>query len=185
MEILIPGLGEDKDGRGGVGVNPDEVRCMSAAKAATMDHQIPESPSRPRKDQSMNDKVVAAIRRIAAELGTTTLSHGAYMKHLQQGEPSGITAIRRFGTWKKAVLAAGLEPHPYSRGGEVRVTDSEALSLIRHAAADYSTTTGNEGSRMTQAYYRQWRQKNGGLGLENLVKRYGLWVDVKRHAGLL
>lgn len=135
-------------------------------------------------EHEMEQAIIAAITRIAGKLGNDVLSTNQYVRHVEEGEPAVITVIRRFGGWKNACEAAGLAANPYSKAGEVRVSDDTALDGVRRAGRAYQNLTGREATRMTQAFYTEWRKANGGLGVPGLTKRFGQWAAVKAEAGL-
>lgn len=51
-------------------------------------------------------ELLADIRRVAAETGTTTVSHTVYSKH---GQYNARTISRRFGTWNNGLKIAGVQ----------------------------------------------------------------------------
>ena len=74
-------------------------------------------------------RVVAEIQRVAAMLGVDRLSQRDFDKYHQLAGLS--TAGYQFGSWNRAVLAAGLEP--YESGGSnqgPRLADDELLQEI-------------------------------------------------------
>ncbi|WP_336794351.1 homing endonuclease associated repeat-containing protein [Gordonia malaquae] len=162
----------------GLVVDDAEVRTRSQVKRAPAGRRAAD-------DDEAKARVIAAIQRIAAELGgVTTLSTNQYVRYVEDDEPAVITAIRRFKGWKNACAAAGLDPNPYSKAGEVHISDEEALGGVQKAGAAYAEETGKAPRRMTQDFYTSWREANDGLGLPNLAKRFGGWAQVKAKAGL-
>jgi len=134
----------------------------------------------------MDERVLAAIRRIAEVIQSDQVSVNDYVRHRDyDSEPSQITAIRRFGTWSKAVQAAGLSPNPGQNNK--KVPDKDALNAVRRAAREFSRETGKLQSEMTQHWYNQWRMRQIGddfLGLAVLSKRWGGWAQVKDAANV-
>lgn len=61
-------------------------------------------------------ELIADLKRVARELGKKTLSTTEYRQH---GKYSPTTVWNRFGTWNKAVRAAGLKP-VVTRGASVQ-----------------------------------------------------------------
>jgi len=79
--------------------------------------------------------VVGEIRRIAEELGKSTLSQREFDEHHQL---SGVsTAGYQFGSWNDAVAAAGLEPVPPGGAGRgPKISDEELLEELLRLRAE-------------------------------------------------
>lgn len=74
-------------------------------------------------------RVIAEIQRVAAMLGVERLSKRDFDKH---HELAGLsTAGYQFGSWNRAVRAAGLEPYESGRSNQgPRIADEELLREI-------------------------------------------------------
>ncbi len=73
-------------------------------------------------------RVIAEIQRVARLLNISRLSKREFDKHHELGGLS--TAGYQFGSWNRAVRAAGLEPNPQGMGSEPVITDIELLEEI-------------------------------------------------------
>ena len=69
-----------------------------------------------------NEEILSDIRRAAELAGTTVVSQRLYSEY---GQYDPTTASRRFGTWNKAVIAAGLEI-----ANEINITDERLFENI-------------------------------------------------------
>lgn len=64
-----------------------------------------------------NDDLLQALRHVAARLGSTVLSSEQYKAAARANGLPTLEAVRvRFGTWRDAIVAAGLQS-PYKKGG--------------------------------------------------------------------
>jgi hypothetical protein len=74
-------------------------------------------------------RVIAEIQRVAQMLGVERLSQREFDKHHQLAGLS--TAGYQFGSWNRAVRAAGLEPYPAGASNTApKLTDEELLAEI-------------------------------------------------------
>jgi 5-methylcytosine-specific restriction endonuclease McrA len=69
-----------------------------------------------------NDEILTDMRRVATLAGTTVISQRLYSEF---GKFDPTTASRRFGTWNKAVLAAGLEV-----ANEINISDDRLFQNL-------------------------------------------------------
>jgi len=69
-----------------------------------------------------NEEILSDIRRAAESAGMTVISQRLYAEY---GQYDPTTASRRFGTWNKAVVAAGLEI-----ANEINITDERLFENI-------------------------------------------------------
>ncbi len=77
------------------------------------------------------NEIIAEIQRIAKMLGVDRLSQREFDKHHQV---SALTTVgNTFGSWNRAVVAAGLDPYPPD-GSErgPKISDEELLEEIVH-----------------------------------------------------
>lgn len=132
-----------------------------------------------------DESILRVIRRIAAAAGQQSLSVTTYSTHVSASEPSAITVIRRFGTWKNACEAAGLTPNPNSKEHESRVDDDAVFAAVRRASEQFAVVTGRAPKRLTQEFYLQWRDDQDDdtiLAISSLTNRYGPWSSIKARA---
>jgi AraC-like DNA-binding protein len=94
--------------------------------------------------------------------------------------PTKETHIRRFGTWRKAVLAAGLDANgPLKIAKERAFTASDCLKAIRVVHSDL-------GRVPTRTEYASRVQRSNGTlpGLAIIARRCGNWTQTLHMAGL-
>lgn len=105
-------------------------------------------------------RIVDEIQRVARELDTMRLSQRQFDRHHQIGGVS--TAGYQFGSWNRAVRAAGLEPMP---SGQSRVkpqlTDDELLIDILRVQRDLARSPSERemaaaGRYSLKPYKRRW-----------------------------
>ncbi len=73
-------------------------------------------------------RIIQEIQRIAAKLGTKSLSQSQFDEHHELG---GVTtAGNQFGSWNEAIVAAGLEPQASGGSGAIQITNDELLEEI-------------------------------------------------------
>lgn len=80
----------------------------------------------PRESADKQARLVVEIRRISHLLGVNRLSQREFEQHRLLGSPS--TVGYQFGSWNRAVVAAGLLPNP--PGGAGRASELEASTLL-------------------------------------------------------
>ena len=69
------------------------------------------------------DELLADLKRVSMQVGSTVLSARSYAEH---GIYDARTISRRFGSWNKAMTAAGL-----TGGNEVNYSDAILLKLLK------------------------------------------------------
>ncbi len=84
--------------------------------------------------------------------------------------PSAWTAKDRFGSWNKAVEAAGFEPDP--RGSGKRYSDEEILDHIRRLSE------GNQPPAV-----EEFRSNAEAPNPETVIRRFGSWSEAVQTAG--
>src|ERR1043166_531625 len=111
------------------------------------------------KEESSKEKILAAIRRAAVELGRAP-------SRWELRRITGVSHYRvlaEFPTLREAVRAAGLEPNP--KGGKIRTED---------LLADWKRVAEKLGRRPSRAeYVREGRYSAGAF-----VGRFGSWAGV-------
>lgn len=94
--------------------------------------------------------------------------------------PTKETHIHRFGSWRKALFAAGLDAHdPLKIAKERPFTAEDCLGAIRRAHRDL----GRIPTRREYAAYAQ-ASKRTRPGLAVISRRCGTWTETLRKAGL-
>nr|WP_296774783.1 hypothetical protein [Rhodococcus sp. (in: high G+C Gram-positive bacteria)] len=135
-----------------------------------------------------DEAILDAIRRVAKHVNSDRISVAMYNRYCEDGDPSPITAIRRFETWGNACSAAGLVANPFNKEGGRRVSDEDAFTALRRAGNDFALKTGLAPYSMTLEFYNDWRLRqvvvDDILGMAVLHKRYGKWKDLKTRVGL-
>lgn len=94
--------------------------------------------------------------------------------------PTGQTPMKRFGSWNKALEAAGLRANPSSPiAGQILFDEAQCIDALRHVAREL-------GESPTAAAYDEYAKKtNGALPSQATVRnRCGRWYDALAKAGL-
>lgn len=108
--------------------------------------------------------ILAALRQAAAEGQELTI-----LAWQTSGRHPGLECIlRRFGGWKNALDAAGLE-HPW----DCPLGDAEIVAALRQAAA--------QGQAMTEP---AWRQRGCIPYIGDIKRRFGSWAKALETAGI-
>ena len=112
------------------------------------------------------DEVRDDIRRVAAELGKSTLSIAEYRV---RGRFSPATARRRFGSWFDALAHAGLE-----RTHNIAVSAEECIADLKRVAA----ARGEAGIKMRDY------EANGRYSVRPFLRHFGSWSGALAAANL-
>ncbi len=121
--------------------------------------------------------MIGALRAAAEEVAgagkplTKTAYDGYQRAH---GGPSGIWLIRHFGTWRAAVLSAGL-PANARMGRRAQYSDGD----LADAVASYLASPGASGS---YAGYEAWAAGCGAPSGPTLRARFGTWNAARERA---
>jgi hypothetical protein len=115
-------------------------------------------------------RVIAEIQRVARMLNVTRLSSADFDKHHERGCLS--TAGYQFGSWDRAVRAAGLEPpEPGGSNRGPKITTEELLAeIIRVHRQLRKTPTECEMARF------------GQYGPKPYMERWGSWTAAREAA---
>ena len=126
-------------------------------------------------------EMLDALRAAAAEVAggpdgkpLTKTAYDAYQR--DHGGPSGIWLIRHFGTWRAAVLAAGL-PANARMGRRAQYSDGDLAASV----ASYLATPGATGS---YAGYEEWAAGCGAPSGPTLRARFGTWNAARERAAV-
>lgn len=122
-------------------------------------------------------RVVAEILRVAALIGVDRLSQREFDKHHQLAGLS--TAGYQFGSWNRAVQAAGLEPYESGRRNNQapKLSDEELLlDVIRVHGELGKPPSERELSRFGQFSMKPYKARWGSLAAarETAYARYGV-----------
>lgn len=79
-----------------------------------------------------DEEIFASLRRVAKILGRRPLQR-EYEKYRYDSEPIANTIARRFGNWKEALIAAGIDPKDPGQNPNF-LTDGEILEHLREIA---------------------------------------------------
>jgi hypothetical protein len=108
--------------------------------------------------------VIREIRRVAALVGTSSLSRGTFKQH---SHLSVSTIKNRFGSWNSAINAAGLTPSPNSGHGPTYTDEELLLEIIRltHELGKRPALTEMNaiGRFSVQPYRSRWRTWSDAL----------------------
>jgi hypothetical protein len=115
-------------------------------------------------------RVIEEIRRVAKELGVDRLSQREFDKHHKLAGCS--TAGYQFGSWNRAVRAAGLEPYEAGKNDQgPKLSDDE---LLREVIRVHSQL-GKHPSEREMARFGQFSPKP-------YKDRWGSWVKARQAA---
>lgn len=152
-----------------LGVTPDRLRELLGPRESL-------HPSRPPKARRYTDE---AILQRLREWGTVHgLNGSAYRLAAQAtpGWPSHAVVVDRFGTWRRALVAAGFSPPPPHRGGQPqRWTDEELAALVTRYFAEEDQWSGRGLAR--------WLATDPDRPCAGVItQRLGLWPALARLA---
>jgi hypothetical protein len=120
-----------------------------------------------------DEELIADLRHVAEFLKTEHIPRNQYIKH---GNYSNATQTRRFGSWNKALLRAGLNAiqkgFPLTIG--TRVSDEELIADLRRVAEFLAT------ENVTLNQYI----KHGKFSPKPQISRFGTWNKALLRAGL-
>lgn len=122
------------------------------------------------KVQLTDEEILTDIWETAKALGKDYISISTYKLH---GKYSQTAIQAHFGTWKNALLLAGLRNERTSSELKL-ITDEEYYSDLRRVAAILNSKT---------VPYDEYR-KYGKYSAEYIFKRFGKWSTVLKNAGL-
>ena len=128
-----------------------------------------------RTPEFSTDQLLGALRAAAAELGEP-LTSGAYDTWQRSRPEAGSPAllVRRFGSWRSACVAAGLEANT-TRSTTRRWDEEEMVGIV----ARYLASPGATGSF---ADYSAWAREDSDAPSGATLRQRGSWSDLKRRA---
>lgn len=123
-------------------------------------------------------QLLAALREAADELGQP-LTNGAYDAWQRQRDAAASPAllIRRFGSWRSACAAAGLEANT-TRSTSRRWSDDDLARIV----ASYLRSPGASGSF---AGYSEWAREQEDAPSGATLRQRGSWAEIKARAEAL
>jgi len=131
-------------------------------------------PQRARARQFSDEEL---LQRIQEWVDVHGLSGAGYRAAAQgtEGWPSYATIRTRFGTWRKALVAAGFTPPPFAGGPPVQWTDDQLIAVV----SQYFS----EPRRWSRRDLAAWLQADPARPSQALItKRLGLWPALTRLA---
>jgi hypothetical protein len=134
---------------------------------------------RPRPPQHTDQELMRCLRRASRALrGVLTVA--AYNEFAQEEDcPSSQTHINRFGSWREALVAAGLKAHPSSGvAGRGRFTPEACAKAVRRARRELAKVP-------TALEYEAFARDGGGRSpsLSTVRKVCGSWEEALILAG--
>jgi hypothetical protein len=117
------------------------------------------------------DECLKELRSVANMLGRTDLSSKTFQKHAQFG---CMVIIHEFGSWKKALDEAGLEPTTKSKKDSTPPTREECISEIKRVAALLGQ------NYLTCKMY----DKHANINSKRLSRVFGSWLKALDEAEL-
>lgn len=122
-----------------------------------------------------DDQLIAGLREAAAELGEP-LTSGGYdawqRRHDDAASPALL--IRRFGSWRRACIEAGLQTNT-TRSTSRRWSDADVVAIV----ARYLASPGASGSF---ADYSEWAKDQDDAPSGATLRQRGSWAEIKRQA---
>ncbi len=95
----------------------------------------------------------------------------------ERGMPSRAVLVRRFGSWAKAVEAAGYRPAVSHPAGRTHLTHDDVVAVVAAFIRDGQAAGRPPNSR----YYPAWARKHGAPSLAGLGL-YWRWSDLVSEA---
>lgn len=160
-----------------VGLAPGRVKRLLEPEAPAR-----RRPPRPPRLNSPAEPLLAAVRACAKALGVSRrgrLSAASYETWAaeREGIPSRAVLVRRFGTWAKAVEAAGYLPAVTPRRPYRRLTHEEAVTIV----AAFIEDERDQGRPPSSRFYPAWAKQHDAPSLAGLGL-YWRWSDLVTEA---
>ena len=178
-------LGDPKLVASELGVPQQKVRSVLRSRLSEKEYRarMPEQ----RREPKYSEAELIEILQTSAAAHSEPLTINAYKKFANsqrvtagQSWPSQQTYENRFGSWRAALLKAGLPANAITPGGRIRVFEAaqciEALRSVHHALGKIPSA---------EEYAQYARGSKGKLpSTATIHKRCGTWNDALRMAGL-
>lgn len=127
---------------------------------------------RPSEPTVGDDDIFEELRRLSRLPGGHPLSANFYDQHRRAESVTSIRILQRFGTWRQACSAAGVQAHEPVRTYSSRWSDDQLLSWVRSYLAAST-------SRPTYTGLDDWlRQQSDAPSAQTIRNRYGTWTKV-------
>lgn len=123
--------------------------------------------------------IIAEIQRVATRLGPAPITQDAFQE-VARVSPS--TCVRRFGGWREALAAAGLEDRYAGRPISERMRDQRARALTREDIIAELQKAARKIGRDTVT--RKDVLRHTQLGERLILNRFGSWQTALEAAGL-
>lgn len=168
-----------------LGIPQQKVRSILRGRLSEKEYRA-RMPEQRREPKYSEAELIEILQRSAAA-HSEPLTISAYKKFANnqrvtagQSWPSQQTYENRFGSWRAALLKAGLPANVTTPGGRIRVFEAaqciEALRSAHHALGKIPSA---------EEYARYARESKGKLpSTATIHKRCGTWNDALRMAGL-
>jgi hypothetical protein len=149
-------------------------------------HTWERRPQKPPDPKYPTEEILELLREAAAAVGGE-LREPSYRRYAKgrsiadgRSWPSNATVTARFGSWSRALIAAGLKPlGPLSSRSHRKFSDDDCVEAIRVIAEKL-------GEPPTVAAYREFARESDGAYPSDatLRQRFGTWYEVLVRAGL-
>jgi len=156
------------DGAAALGVSGSRMRSLLGPRVRLHPQR------RPPAKRFTDEEILRRVREWVAVHGSSGVGYRAAAQQAA-GWPSQATVVARFGTWRGALLAAGLPPPSGSGGPPRRWSDDELVELVVRYFA--------ESQRWSSAGLAQWLHVDRGRpSLALVTQRLGSWPALTRLA---
>lgn len=147
----------------------------------TWERRVPKAPDPKYPTEEILELLQEAAAAIGGVLREPSYRRYAEGRSIADGRPwpSNATVTARFGSWSRALIAAGLEPlGPLSSQSRRKFSDDDCVAAMQAAAEKL-------GEPPTVAAYREFaRESDGAYPSEaTLRQRFGNWYEVLGKAG--
>jgi hypothetical protein len=153
---------------------------------AQFPHTWERRPPKPSEPKYPSEEILELLREAAAAVGGD-LREPSYRRYAEGRSiadgrtwPSNATVTARFGSWSRALIAAGLKPlGPLSSQSRRKFSDEDCVAALRAA-------TEKLGALPTVEAYREFARESDGAYPSDatLRMRFGNWYEVLGRAGL-
>lgn len=120
-------------------------------------------------DEQMLEHLLRVWNSLSEQTRATGLGPALYRALAGEGSPSSALYDRRFGSWRAACEAAGIQAAPSNRSHYTRVENQALLEAV----AAYLRTGDS-----TYRGYMEWAQRTGNPSGSTIRNRLGRWPDV-------
>lgn len=125
-----------------------------------------------------DEQIDQALARVGQKLGRGPTVH-EYQERRRVRDPSGITIIKRRGSWNAALESVGLETNRPGTAPRPRISDDKILEAMRKAAEHFHPEP------LTYARYDEVAEMFDGPSAVTCRYRFGSWLNAKKKAGVV